>query len=163
MGCHFLLQGIFPTQRSNPQLLHLLHCQVGSLPLASPWKGPVFLKPKPGGREDLPHTHSESSQSSGRLSLKEERRTLEISAGTEDKGQDGEAMGHSGDPEALQPGCAVGGDALGGQHGPECLAPSLLSPMSHRQEVSIQLSTHSKSVENGLKLNKQQSPDADKL
>ena len=24
MGCHFLLQGIFPTQGSNP---HLLHCQ----------------------------------------------------------------------------------------------------------------------------------------
>ena len=29
-GCHFLLQGIFPTQRSNPCLLHL---QAGSLPL----------------------------------------------------------------------------------------------------------------------------------
>ena len=24
-GCHFLLQGIFPTQGSNPQLTHLLH------------------------------------------------------------------------------------------------------------------------------------------
>ena len=31
MNCHFLLQGIFPTQGSNP---HLLHCQVGSLPLS---------------------------------------------------------------------------------------------------------------------------------
>ena len=30
-GCHFLLQGIFPTQGSN---LHLLHWQVGSLPLS---------------------------------------------------------------------------------------------------------------------------------
>ena len=30
MGCHFLLQGIFPTQESN---LHLLHWQVNSLPL----------------------------------------------------------------------------------------------------------------------------------
>ena len=29
---HFLLQGIFPTQESNPYLL--LHCQVGSLPLS---------------------------------------------------------------------------------------------------------------------------------
>ena len=29
--CHFLLQGIFPTQGSNP---HLLHWQVGSLPLS---------------------------------------------------------------------------------------------------------------------------------
>ena len=30
MGCHFLLQGVFPTQDSN---LHLLHWQVNSLPL----------------------------------------------------------------------------------------------------------------------------------
>ena len=33
VGCHFLLQGIFPTQGSNPCLLHLLHWQVDSLPL----------------------------------------------------------------------------------------------------------------------------------
>ena len=32
-GCHFLLQGIFPTQGLNPCLLHLLYWQVGSLPL----------------------------------------------------------------------------------------------------------------------------------
>ena len=32
-GCHFLLQRIFLTQGSNPCLLHLLHWQVGSLPL----------------------------------------------------------------------------------------------------------------------------------
>ena len=32
MGCHFLLQGIFPTQASNLCLLRLLHWQVGSLP-----------------------------------------------------------------------------------------------------------------------------------
>ena len=32
-GFHFLPQGIFPTQESNPHLLHLLHCQVDSLPL----------------------------------------------------------------------------------------------------------------------------------
>ena len=31
VGCHFLLQGIFPTQGSN---LHLLHWQAGSLPLS---------------------------------------------------------------------------------------------------------------------------------
>ena len=31
MGCHFLLKGIFPTQGSNPCLLHW---QVGSLPLS---------------------------------------------------------------------------------------------------------------------------------
>ena len=33
VGCHFLLQGIFPIQGSNPCLLYLLHQQVGSLPL----------------------------------------------------------------------------------------------------------------------------------
>ena len=33
LGCHFLLQGIFPTQGSNPPLLQLLHWQVDSLPL----------------------------------------------------------------------------------------------------------------------------------
>ena len=32
--CHFLLQGIFPTQGSNPHLLHVLHWQVDSLPLS---------------------------------------------------------------------------------------------------------------------------------
>ena len=31
MGCHALLQGIFPTQGSNPCLLSLLHWQLGSL------------------------------------------------------------------------------------------------------------------------------------
>ena len=34
MGCHVLLQGIFPTQGVNLRLLHLLLWQVGSLPLA---------------------------------------------------------------------------------------------------------------------------------
>ena len=33
------LQGIFPTQGSNLSLLHLLHWQVGSLPLAPPGRG----------------------------------------------------------------------------------------------------------------------------
>ena len=37
-GCHALLQGIFPTQESNTRLLHLLHWQAGSLPLAPPGK-----------------------------------------------------------------------------------------------------------------------------
>ena len=36
VGCRALLQGIFPTQGSNPYLLHLLHWQAGSLPLALP-------------------------------------------------------------------------------------------------------------------------------
>ena len=33
VGCHFLLQGIFPTQGSNLRLLCLLHWQADSLPL----------------------------------------------------------------------------------------------------------------------------------
>ena len=36
VGCHFLLQGIFPTQESNPGLLCLLHWQADSLPLVPP-------------------------------------------------------------------------------------------------------------------------------
>ena len=42
MGCHALFQGIFPTQESNPYVLHLLHEQAGSLPLAPPGK-PVLI------------------------------------------------------------------------------------------------------------------------
>ena len=34
VGCHFLLQGIFPTQGSNLHLLCLRHWQVNSLPLS---------------------------------------------------------------------------------------------------------------------------------
>ena len=34
VGCHALLQGIFPTQGSNPCLLCLLNWEAGSLPLA---------------------------------------------------------------------------------------------------------------------------------
>ena len=33
VGCHFLLQEIFPTQGSNSRLLYLLHWQVDSLSL----------------------------------------------------------------------------------------------------------------------------------
>ena len=38
VGGHGLLQGIFPTQGLNPDLLCLLHWQVGSLQLAPPGK-----------------------------------------------------------------------------------------------------------------------------
>ena len=38
VGCHTLPQGIFLTQRLNPHVLCLLHCQVGSLPLVPPGK-----------------------------------------------------------------------------------------------------------------------------
>ena len=40
MGCHFLLQGIFLTQGSNP---HLLHWQVDSLPLSHQGSNSVTL------------------------------------------------------------------------------------------------------------------------
>ena len=43
VGCHALLQGIFPTQRSNLCLLRLLHWQAGSLALAPPEKPPVRM------------------------------------------------------------------------------------------------------------------------
>ena len=36
VGCHFLLQGIFLAQGSNPGLLYLLHWQEGSFPLDGP-------------------------------------------------------------------------------------------------------------------------------
>ena len=38
VGCHFLLQGIFPTRGSNPCLLRLLHWQVGFLTTEIPGK-----------------------------------------------------------------------------------------------------------------------------
>ena len=46
VGCHALLQEIFPTQGLNPRLLHLLCWQLGSLPLPPPAK-PVKLIYKP--------------------------------------------------------------------------------------------------------------------
>ena len=42
VGCHFLLQGIFPTQESNPRLLYW---QVDSLPLSCR----AHVNPGPGG------------------------------------------------------------------------------------------------------------------
>ena len=52
MGCHFLIQGTFPTQGifltqgSNPSLLHLLYWQVNSLPLVPPGKPSVNIRKK---------------------------------------------------------------------------------------------------------------------
>ena len=42
VGCHFHLQGIFPTQGSNPRSWGLLHWQVDSLPLRHP--GSQFIE-----------------------------------------------------------------------------------------------------------------------
>ena len=47
VGCHFLLQGIFPTQRLNLCLLHLLHWQGYSLPLCQVLNKPVIQHPVP--------------------------------------------------------------------------------------------------------------------
>ena len=46
VGCHALLQGIFPAQELNPRLLRLLHWQAGSLPLVPPGKLQLFQKIK---------------------------------------------------------------------------------------------------------------------
>ena len=46
VGCHALLQGIFPTQGLNPGLLGLLHWQASSLPLV-PCAKPCFLCSQP--------------------------------------------------------------------------------------------------------------------
>ena len=43
VGCHFVLQGIVPTQGSNPSLLCLLHRQAGSSLLALPGKPRIRL------------------------------------------------------------------------------------------------------------------------
>ena len=43
VGCHFLLQGTFPTQGWNPHLLCLLHLQADSLLLAPPGRPPMLL------------------------------------------------------------------------------------------------------------------------
>ena len=43
MGCHALLQGVFPTQGSNPCLLRLLHQQVDSLVLEPPGKPVITM------------------------------------------------------------------------------------------------------------------------
>ena len=38
MGCHALLQGIFPTQGSNQSLLRLLRWQAGSSTTSAAWE-----------------------------------------------------------------------------------------------------------------------------
>ena len=50
VGCHFLLQGIFPTQESNPCLLNLLHWQVDSLPRCHLGSTSRYVSGLPHGR-----------------------------------------------------------------------------------------------------------------
>ena len=47
VGCHFLLQRIFLTQGLNPHLLHLLNCQVSSLPAESSREATERYLPSP--------------------------------------------------------------------------------------------------------------------
>ena len=71
MGCHFLLQGIFLTQGSNPYLFYLLHWQVDSLPLHHLGSPVLVLRAatvnyhKPG---DLSHINSFCHSSGGKKS-----------------------------------------------------------------------------------------------
>ena len=58
VGCHVLLQGIFPTQGLNSRLLRLLHWRAGFLPLVTPGKprlGVATCYPKGGERASLLH------------------------------------------------------------------------------------------------------------
>ena len=53
VGFYFLLQGIFPTQGSNPQFLCLLHWPVDSLPLSHQGNPHITLDLKPKGSESI--------------------------------------------------------------------------------------------------------------
>ena len=66
VGCQALLQGIFPMQGSNLHLLHLLHWQVGSLPLVPPGKpmaGPYHQPLSRSGHKRHPSQEMGRSQS----------------------------------------------------------------------------------------------------
>ena len=69
VGCHKLLQGIFPTQGLKPRLLHLLHWQVDSLPLAPcPSARHRRLGPQPAARV-LPPDAGDTAPPGRRLQL----------------------------------------------------------------------------------------------
>ena len=53
VGCHFLLQGIFPTRGSNRRLLRLLCWQAGSFSLAPPGKSHLPLALRSQARPGL--------------------------------------------------------------------------------------------------------------
>ena len=54
VGCHALLQEIFPTQGPDLCLLNLLHWQMGSLPLAPPRKPPLLCGYLKHSQQDFP-------------------------------------------------------------------------------------------------------------
>ena len=69
VGCHFLLQGTFLTQGSNPHLLCLLHWQADSLPLSHGGK-PLAWPSKPSAPESLlPAAHPQQADESTLLGL----------------------------------------------------------------------------------------------
>ena len=53
VSTHSLLQGLFPTQRTNPHLLYPLHWQVGSLPPSATWKAPALFDQNPQNPDDF--------------------------------------------------------------------------------------------------------------
>ena len=58
VGCHFLLQGIFPTQGSNTSLLRLLHWEADSFPLCqqgSPASVSILSLIEPMGDNPMAH------------------------------------------------------------------------------------------------------------
>ena len=95
-GLHALLQGIFPSQRSNPRFLCLLHWQMSSLPLVAqtvknlpamwetwvqslgrkvPWRRewlltPVFLPEESHGQKSLAGYSRKESDTTERLTIK---------------------------------------------------------------------------------------------
>ena len=74
VGCHFLLQGSFLTQGSNPSLFRLLHWQACSLPPAPPGKPDRFCSSSGNIVEsDGLNGHVDSSRcilSTGHISVK---------------------------------------------------------------------------------------------
>ena len=56
VGCHFLLQGIVPTQGSNLRLLHLLHWQVNSPSQGSPRKPQSIIPQKKREADELQYS-----------------------------------------------------------------------------------------------------------
>ena len=102
------------------------------IPLAPRWKGPAFLKPKPGGREELKLTHTQSGhRAPGGCPLKAEtglRRSLQAQ-------KTRSRMGRRRDtpvPGSLAARLRRGQVRLRWLAQARCLAPSLLSPMPHR-------------------------------
>ena len=69
MGCHDLLQGIFPTQGSNPRRSYLLCWQAGSLPLASPGKCCLLTEAQSHGVPPPSHSYPQGDLLIGPLRL----------------------------------------------------------------------------------------------